>query len=244
MYQNEVNYINYTKNEIEKYYAYYINNLIESPFKFIWLHPSKIKMRNNIDRNWSIVRTKDPYINQYLKNKKHLGLDILKNGTYWPLSIYKENESYYISEGIHRLESINLLIKENLWGRRELFCMLIPKELDFSQILKARNWKREYLSVFVPVYNTDNKDFINTIYSYLMYDKDNKQKIENAKEGDIVKLETDNLKHYFLAFKLMPRFLRHVFHYYKSNNTDIIKPCELVNDEKKSFLGRPIWNEN
>lgn len=229
MYRQEIEAPDYTKEEILIFYNQYIQNLIDSPFEFIWLHPKEIKLINDKNRTWESIRIKDPYIDKYVENKKELGLDILNNGTYWPLSVYKENNSYFISEGVHRLESINMLIQDNEWGDKEMLCMIIPKEFDFSTHTKKEKFKQEIYNINVPMYNIKDNSFVNRIYSYLQDNKNNINKIRQAKEGEIINFEVNNLRHYYSAFKLMPRFLRHIFYYYDNTHNDRIPPNELIN---------------
>lgn len=81
------------------------------------------------DRNFAETKG-----NSYLKgmeDKKLLGLDIMKNGTFWPIGVIHNNtHKNEVFKGSHRVLSAKLLQKDGLWDNRKLLAIdyIMPVE--------------------------------------------------------------------------------------------------------------------
>jgi len=114
-----------------------------SCYKPMWIHPKNLKMRRtkeyDIMRGESIKIDKgDPYVTASYNKTFDLGMDLLKNGTYWPFLVNEREDGFYVREGNHRIAAIKILIEQNKWPQdKPVFCMVYSKNVyDPSYKLK------------------------------------------------------------------------------------------------------------
>ena len=126
--------IEYIYNEL--YINYNLKNFLLHPQEFYEIKFIPIKNVTTHYENLDWNKCKDNiYIQTYIDNKKMLGYDILKNGTYWPYSVYRIGEEKYLfQEGKHRYNSLKL-IKE-LDPNYKMCCIILPSYFAESKIKK------------------------------------------------------------------------------------------------------------
>lgn len=124
--------------DIEKLYKEMLEyNIISmfSCYKPMWIHPKDLNMRRtkeydelsgpafNLDKG-------DPYVTAAYNKTFDLGMDLLKNGTYWPFLVHERPEGYFVREGNHRIAAIKILLEQNKWpNNRPVFCMVYIKNV-------------------------------------------------------------------------------------------------------------------
>lgn len=225
----------YSKKKIIEFYNSYIKNLEYTPFKTTFIHPKDMHLRQLKYRSWETDSKKDAYIKESIHNHLSLGQDILKNGTYWPIWLYEENNKTIVSEGIHRVDSIKQLIALNEWGSKKMFSIIIPKGLDVSEgneepFLFSIN----PIYVYLPVFNIEDRDLYYFKFErYLTAYKENMDRFNTIKEDGCLKIKINNFLDYIYLFKIYHKFLRHVFYKYKINNNDFIMPYDYSQFKKR-----------
>lgn len=228
----------YKKEKLEEFYSYYIKNLSLIPFKTQFVHPKNMHLRQLNDRGWIIDSLKDAYINEAKNDRTLLAKEILQNGTYWPIWLYKENDDLIVSEGIHRIDSIKQLIELNKWGDKELFSIIIPKELDVSEgNEKSFDVPIKPIYVYMPVFNIEDKDlYYYRFKRYIVAYRENIDRFHTMKKDGCIKVKINNFLDYFYTFKIYHKFLRHAFYKYKLNNNDLIPTYDYSQFEKKGSV--------
>jgi len=127
---------NYTKEQVSSMYNtdyidFNLKNIIKSGvFDFRFIELNELKLRNRIvEKRWDTFCS-DPFLQNMSEDKIKLGLDIKKNGTYYPLIVSTLNptdENLYIFEGNHRAISLKLLQSMGeLPMDYKILCIVIP----------------------------------------------------------------------------------------------------------------------
>jgi hypothetical protein len=119
--------------------------LMFSCYKPMWLHPKDLKLRREKEYNELTgpaieINKGDPYVTAAYNKSFDLGMDLLENGTYWPMFINDRGPKYgyYVREGNHRMAAIHILLEKGLWHEdRKVFCLVYEKNVyDPSYKLK------------------------------------------------------------------------------------------------------------
>lgn len=128
----------YTLNETQNLYNLWLELNLKSillhpqGFPYIWLKLEDIEFYKEFGMEWNL--SNDPFANKYNENKIDLAKSILKNGTYFPCLVFKENNKYYIKEGKHRITALKMAQQQNLVPSNfSLFCIIVPKFLIYYQ---------------------------------------------------------------------------------------------------------------
>lgn len=200
------------EHKLKKFYDYYLENLKRLPYKMVWMDFEDIPFVEV--RDWYIVG--DKYLKNTINNKIALGLDILENGTYWPIFIIHEKGKVKLREGMHRLYTIKLLKDKGLWDNRKILVMtdeIIPRE-----------YKEKIY--FIPHYNIVNIEFLRrykNVYKLLF-----KQGLKtDDREGEILRIR---MKDGYLCQAMFSFLLRNAFYDYKEKYGKTFKPSPVINN--------------
>ena len=255
-YLNQENSCIFDKEYIKYMYNTYINynlkNILEAElFRFLWIHPKFIYIteKKKKEEQWAMRNQanqfKDAYLVESRNNKEKLGLDVLKNGTYWPLviSARRYQRLFYVYEGSHRMLSIRSLYKNNLWPEdKKMLCLnIITRDFyelkygkEFIELKKPIEQVLPFSVVYGDEYNTpDGKEFVKD----KCFKRDGASFFDPKKE--LIKMKIYNYSDLLYANQSMSHWLRDIFWLYKENNEDIIKPSKIINSEDKwnKFIG-------
>lgn len=183
----------------------------------------------NIDENingspWSIYDG-DPFIKEYLDKKINLGLDIIKNGTYWPIVVTEKFNKLYVQEGNHRVISLKLCsyngyIDENF----EILCIRIPYDWENFKIYERI---KNPFNIRFELENRYGSEYLNNeyIYNAICQDIINKGgRIIDNYTGQITVYNKIDIAFCIMAYSL---FLRDLIYNYQ----DIIKPSAIINNK-------------
>lgn len=124
----------YSFNDIKKIYNnQYLFNiqqlLLNTDYEYKFISFKDLFLSNeNIGTNF-ILESSDLFLESYSKDKILLAKDILKNGTYWPCFITKDNK---VIEGQHRVFSLQLY--NNLVNEIDLKLLCFISPFDVQQI--------------------------------------------------------------------------------------------------------------
>lgn len=225
----------YSTSMLNYFYNHYLLNLKEFDFPYVWIDPVELYIDNGNKKAWYWLSKKNAYIKKYIDDKKGLALDILKNGTHWPLFVYRdENERLTVFEGVHRVSSIHIANSMGLWNNREMLCFVMPKGLFYQQYSKDMlEYKEKY--IYIPIYNIDNKEFYYRRYKeFLKSFNENKDRFDRSTRDSVIKIKTYNMVNYKRAFNVFPSFLKHAFFKADMKNQNI-KNMTIINDKALWF---------
>jgi hypothetical protein len=237
------NKIKYSKEDIHYLYNTHIYNNIKNIldleyFEFRWLHPRKIRVRHDQTQKFWDEFVEDKYLMETINNKKKLGLDILENGTYWPLVIANRmpHDELFIYEGNHRLYSIQLLVDEGIWPEdKKLLCLEVKRDyfpLKSRRDLAKVERKIKQAVPFVVLYgDRNNTDEIKKILEEKYFNIDNVKFYDDRK----ILLEIEAKYYADLLFfnQAIPHWMRDILWDYKNRTGEMIKPHKIINDEKE-----------
>ncbi len=206
----------YTEKEIREFYDALIYNLSIMPFPFDYIHPSKMQVVIPDDWQWPKASKNDGYINDYAQNPIGLALDVLENGTYWPIWAYERDGIFYVGEGRHRIISIHEALEKGIWKDQKLFTIVTPYGFDETCLLDV---KIEPVEVYIPVFNLDlpkdEFDYFNKFKEYLNNTPENIERFNKMNKDGPLKIIVNSFRSYMMLYKVFQKFLRHVFHKYK-----------------------------
>lgn len=226
----------YSKSIIESlYYNDYLNVL--KCFKQGWVDIKTLIPRPYYKYTVPWVNKSDLYLREYADNKVGLALDILENGTYWPLVVCSgENGKIYLTEGFHRVESIKLAIEQGLWTKDTRMLAIYLPSIDLYDYRGNKNvlnkFKLKY-PIKIPVFTSGPKTPFRFFYLFEKFgDKavDLVDKLMDIKGVSRLEITTDSWWILFKTYQLYTTELRDMFYRYKEKNKEIIKPNLIIND--------------
>ncbi|MFW6007781.1 MAG: hypothetical protein ACOCP8_00840 [archaeon] len=227
--------MNYEK--ICKFYnEYFINWNLKIFYKIIgenikWMNINDININDKTLDQWNDKDDKfvyDIWLDNMKDNKMELGLDILKNGTYWPFTISDNNNK--VLEGKHRIYSIKLLYKEGIWPEnKKLFTIRFPDKIaltvkDFHQKnIVDSSLKINPIKMYCSFSNGLNKHIKKKFVKNNIVDVfDNK---------NIHLIEINNLHELYHIIIVFPTFFRdYMFNLKKEGK--MVKPNHVINNEE------------
>jgi len=227
-----------TEQIVEMYHEDYINfnlkNFLKSGYAEAVFFPlSEINIRlHMLTKNWNYFHN-DRFLSDSHEDKRLLGQDIYKNGTYWPIIVsplYGHNPRYlYAYEGTHRLISLKLNQREGL----------IPP--DYKILCIKYNECYDVLvnsQRFMPLSKSYKaRSLIEILYgnNVILDEQKYKESVEdclsnNGKLKDDITLEwtVKSIGDSIFALQTYPHWLRDLIY----PITDEIKPSCILNDEK------------
>lgn len=213
----------YSKEEIETFYDCYMYNLSLEVFRGEYRHPSEITLSLDGRRNWEEISKKDGYLYDYIDDKITLALDILENGNYFPFWLYKEGDKLIVSEGVHRMDSINMATDAGIWTDEAVYCITFRKEFDVMEMNYDIHHLKSPIEIYVPVYNIED-GWYQKHFGWKFNRFENKEVLKSAVIDGNVKIIIDTEEEYFNTCKIYHKLLRHCFYKYKITHDDIIKP--------------------
>jgi hypothetical protein len=254
-YMKQKNMRKYSTEDLYFMYNSYINynlrNLLNlSVFEFSWEHPSKIKNRDfDIEENWVIQDNTDMYLRQTEENKVNLGLDILENGTYWPIVVEVIDGDLYVYEGNHRAFAIKKMVETGDWPEdKKVLCMRVNGDYQRikarKKVIKLERPVKQ-LAPFVTIYGDENnkkedRDFIEKN----LFKSDN---IEfHSDKKILLKKEVYDYSSLLFLTQALPHWMRDIIWLNQNDTGTPIKSSRVVNDESlwNRFVGGEIFNEN
>jgi hypothetical protein len=244
-YNQQKNKLKYNKDDIYKLYEIYLHYSLKKIIhldliSFEWIHPSEISCRFIYNKsNW--VHGQNGYLEDSKDKFSKLGLDILKNGTYWPLTVAYDNNKLYAYEGNHRIYSIKKLVLQNVWPKnKKILCM---KFLDNYQQVKFRNQGKEiYLKK--PV---EQAFPFGLLYGDENCKQENFEKIVKTnvkangaefidKKNRILKTKIRKYSELLFSIQAMPNWMTDIFYSYQKENGKRIEPSPIINNKS-------LWEE-
>lgn len=210
-YKKEHN-IKIDKETLEYYYNDYVTfnvKQLKDFFEFEYVHPSDMIIKPPEERGAWDKDYPDPYLQETADDHLDLARDILKNGTYWPLKAMKSADGrYYITEGAHRIESIQQLIATGEWTDEKIFTILLYPHLHPIRLNKLD----EPVTLHIP-------ECLVKVHIRLFGDR------EYTKVSDgVLSCEHYDMYELICAALMYPFWLRDAFFEYKTITGNIIKP--------------------
>lgn len=204
--------ISYTYSDIKEiYYKKYLFNIqqiiLKGSFSYSFKDIEEIEIdekRNpNLGKNFNNVLNKDSFLYEFNNDKIKLGIDIIENGTFWPL-VCCENK---IIEGAHRVYSLKLLNQQKKITRKFL-CLEMPWNFE------------EYIQNKIEIITKDN---LNESVEYYKLTSNNE--IIKVQERNSYVIHENN-------FKISCFLLNNAIFTINKKYPNFIKPNPIFNDEK------------
>lgn len=213
----------YDKEKLEEFYNCYMKNIKLNLFETTYLHPNEMIIKENHDREWNKISKKDGYLHDWQKNRTGLAKDILENGNYFPIWCYINDGKYIVSEGVHRVDSMQLAYEQGIWKDEKAFIIIFDKEFDIS--IKKFNISAigHQVEIYYPVHNIENRWFENHFGKKLVR-FDNWERFKKMSEDGNLQITIDTYDEFINACKVYHKFLRHSFYRYKTETNDRIDP--------------------
>ena len=226
------------KYSVEDVFNIYNNDYINFTLKNIILTNNvkygffKIKDLNIFEERYDIPWRDvlgDPFLQETHNKKINLGLDIIKNGTYWPFIVSPENnEDLYVHEGNHRILSLKICQEKGYIDNDfKVFCIIPPYKYNKYNILDFfKEIQTPYFGRFIieNMYGEDwlkndfNKNYtVNKIIS-------SGGRLVNGYTGEIKMNKVADIAFCLLSY---PLYLRNIIYEYRN----YIKPNRIINDE-------------
>ena len=209
------------------YIGFNLKNLILSKNVIAKFTPLKELNLRDSHIEWNI-ESKDPFLEETSDSHIHLGLDIIKNGTYWPIILDQSNSGLYVLEGSHRVVSLKMCQKLGyIDDDFKLFTLYMPYNkdvfdrglFDFEEINPV-----EMRFVLEVRYNNEivvNKDMYIEVCNDVIK---NNGKIVNSYTGQIKFSKRGDI---VFGRDIYPMFLRDLIY----ENKNMVKPNIVINDE-------------
>jgi len=219
-------------------YLMYCNDYIETNLKNVLLSGDVIGkfiplkdlnlQKDVVNLGWGWHE--DQWLKETKYNKLDLGKSIIKNGTYYPITVskIKNDDKLYVFEGNHRIMSLKMLvmtgeIDENF----KMFCLILPTNFEtYSEYCNHRNSVFAYRDIMVHQHNfdkiLDNKIILNILH--------NQAKLYGDKmiNDYVIEKHTNNCFDILFAMTGFSKILRDLLYIYKE-----IKPSKIINDEQE-----------
>jgi hypothetical protein len=215
------------------YYFISLKNIInhkDNPLEYKWLHPTEISFSNNsIATNWNFEfdPAKDPFCADVNENKILLGLDVLKQGNYFPYVCHKNNDKYYVGEGRHRVVSLQMLDYLDMLPKDyKVLCFIYPESKILNSNLSIPLLYYNFSEATYGDYVRPNRKEYNLDLVYNDLNKNNGYFLNN---NILVAKNSSNFDEIFYGIRKYPGNLRDNLYKYK----DSIKPNLCINDKKE-----------
>jgi hypothetical protein len=131
--------IEITPDLINTLYQKYVDIIKYGDMNIVWVKLKDIKPVIG-NRSWTFLG--DNFLDEWSKKRELLGLDILENGTYWHFNLNVVEDGAYkysVKEGVHRLESLFILLKKGtITEDFEILCIVNNEHITDS-ITSAMN---------------------------------------------------------------------------------------------------------
>lgn len=216
----------YSMSEILMFYSAYIETLKRCPFEQIVIDIRNMDVDIPKHRAWSLAARKDGYLNNYKNSHHELAIDIIKNGTYFPVWVTKKsNGRYLVLEGIHRVEAMKDYMSEtNCELEFKMFAFIVHE--DFYE---ENNFKEFKTEIYFPVFNIDNEWHKNLFGHHCIKTESNRIAYNEAKQDMPLLIEISYIQEYIDAMFIWHKFLRHAFYKYQYNNGIKIPVSSYIN---------------
>lgn len=216
----------YSMGEIIMFYSAYVETLKRCPFEQVEIDVNNIDVDIPIGRSWNDAANRDGYLNNYKDSHHKLAVEIIKNGTYFPIWITKRPDGRYsVLEGIHRVKSIKDYISETDCGLKfKMLAFIVPD--DFYE----KNHFDEFKSkIYFPVFNIENEWHKNLFGHHCIKTENNRIAYKKVKQDRPISIEISYIQDYIDAMFIWHKFLRHSFYKYQYNNGIKIPVSSYVN---------------
>lgn len=216
----------YTKEELLKIYNEdYIFNLKsiidDKVMHFSWHTVDELSIMKN-----NKIITNDSYLN----DNENLAIDIMKNGTFWPILVKNNERELIVEKGIHRVGSAKSYIS---WDDRPFLCIevissqdgRIKDNLNRKMLLDKPKRIRLPILVLFPISENENNN-IDEIKNYL------KNINGNIIDSNIAEINVYNYKDLLRCVNYLSVWLRELIYKYNKNNPyNRIYSNEIINDK-------------
>jgi len=214
----------YEKDTVLEFYNSYLSNIELGVFESMYIHPSEIVNRHMDSRSWETISEKDKYLDKYKESKIDLAIDILKRGNLFPFWVYREDGKLFITEGVHRLDSILLAMKNGIWKEEKVFVIVIDKKWDFGNtdfLSKMITLKMDCpIDVNIPIYL--NGPWYQSLFKHHFLFYNNIQTLLKSTEDGPVKITIDTYDEFYNICKIYHKLLRHcIFKYEHSSGEQV-----------------------
>jgi hypothetical protein len=216
------------------YIDFNLKNFLKTGYaEAVFLPLNKINVNlHMLNRNWKYFHN-DQFLSDSHEDKRILGQNIYKNGTYWPVIVSPlyghDTENSYVYEGTHRILSLKLNQKEGLIPQD--YKILCIKYKECYEVLI--NSKR-----FMPISNFYRaRSLIEILYGNNVIVDEEKYKtcvddcLKNngeMKNEYTVEWDIKSIGDSIFALQTYPHWLRDLIY----PVTDIIKPSPILNNEE------------
>ena len=233
----------YTMQQVEKiYHEDYLNtNLYNCLFssndkhiQYKFLSLDELNLRPTVAvKNWDTYFY-DPFLKDSAEDKMKLGLDILENGTYFPIWVFQnqpEDKTYLVKEGNHRVYSLKLAQAYGYVPKDFKILSIILPHAEWAESFTSSIHYEKYLNNPIDIrYNIDPVWGTSSLNDPNFFEDIKKSLIE---EEHIINEYTVESKIYtvyelYQSLHIYPLFLRDLFY-----NFSDIKPAKFLTDEKK-----------
>lgn len=236
----------YTEQKVYEFYDTYINYNLVNAFKldkvkFNWRSIDELNIRTRIlDRSW-VTYFKDEYLAESARDRTKLALDILENGTYWPLvtAVSPEDGLLYVYEGNHRVISAKLAAIEDKWPKdRKFLCMELGGYYgDFKLVDNQIALEKPILQRFPFAGLYDTEAYVtDEIRENVMAQMNDEGAAFVDKDNEIVQKEIYTYTEFMHSNQIFPHWLRDILYKFREENGKTIKPSKIINDENE-------WNK-
>jgi len=230
--------LDYTFKELETmYYEHYKYNLKgildnNTELSFKWMKLSDINVRQHmLNMSWEKFFT-DPYLKDSADDRLKLGMDILKNGTFYPIVVStskRYNDKLYVFEGNHRILSLKLLQFEGI----------IPEDFRILTIYAPDDYfsyKRNYSHVPLksPIMQRHPLETRYVGYAVNPKSKDILNKLIIEDEGVLIDSKNVQIpiltqQEFMDSTQIYPHWIRDIAFKFKEENLNL-KPLDIIND--------------
>jgi len=158
----------------------------------------------------------DYFLVDYSEKQIDLAIDILKNGTYWPLIAHPiKKGKFKIKEGSHRIHSAYLAVRSDLWNLERFQCLILE---DKESFIRYNNLAPNIAVVMnIPI---QLKDTFLEFFSGRFDEKN----IEQVSEK-LLEVKLHHGIEIYCTYLLYPFWLKNILYKYnKMNPNDIIEP--------------------
>ncbi len=246
LYNEQKHQKKYTEEKIYEFYDTYLNYNLVNAFnldkvKFNWKTIDELNIRTRIlDRSW-VTYFKDDYLAESARDRTKLALDILENGTYWPLvtAVSPDDGLLYAYEGNHRVISAKLAAIEGKWPKDKKFlCMELDGYYgDFKLVDNQVALEKPLLQRFPFAGIYDTEAYISEeVRENVMAQMKDDEAIFVDEDNEIVQKQIYTYTEFMHSNQIFPHWLRDILYKFREENGRIIRPNKIINDENE-------WNK-
>lgn len=216
------------REKIIEYYNQYIDEILREYILSYgcakWLAPSELTLLESKNRIPWHEKKSDKYILRASGDKKELGEDILRYGTYWPIFI---REDGVVMMGLHRVESLKLIGSD-----KEILCVVLNNNhFDSSRIDKPKFEYRNPISIKETEFRIPSniripEDSIKRRDEYILF-KTNKWN----KSNEYSCFKAQNYRDLMDLLRIVPHWLKD-YMYEEETRSERIPTRECINDKE------------